>query len=422
MQVDLTDYENQIQPSYRSILWDKTRELMFCGGAGAGKSYSIAQKVIYRCISEPNTTHLVCRKTARSNRISTHPLICGIMDRYGLTSLYSTNKTDLTIVFHEPINSIIYFVGLDDVEKLKSIVDLTSIWVEEASEITEDDYRQLQLRLRGGVGDYHQLISSTNPVGGKRHWIYRHFFQRDPGPNTKVLLSNVYHNQYADESYIDALEAIKRENPTLGKIYLDGDFADMVGQIFEYDTFPHYNPFLYKYPHYIGLDFGYNDPTAVVSVRVDNVTKSIYCNELLYESNYTNQDVIQFLLNHPLTKKKDLDIICDSAEPARIEELRRAGLKAIPAIKGAHSVLQSIYLLQNYKINVYEDSHNLIGELSSYCWQVKDGLPIDQPIGYNDHLIAGIRYVMYTKYGMKYINPNSPPLIDVGNIYGSPID
>ena len=43
------------------------------------------------------------------------------------------NKGDLWIGF--PNGSEILFAGLDDVEKLKSIYDITGIWIEEASEL-----------------------------------------------------------------------------------------------------------------------------------------------------------------------------------------------------------------------------------------------------------------------------------------------
>ena len=45
-------------------------------------------------------------------------------------------------------DSMIIFCGLDDVEKLKSIYNITGIWVEEPSELLESDFNQLDIRLR----------------------------------------------------------------------------------------------------------------------------------------------------------------------------------------------------------------------------------------------------------------------------------
>ena len=50
------------------------------------------------------------------------------------------NQTDMRMTF--PNGSEILFAGLDDVEKLKSIYNITGIWIEEASEVTEADYNQ----------------------------------------------------------------------------------------------------------------------------------------------------------------------------------------------------------------------------------------------------------------------------------------
>lgn len=56
------------------------------------------------------------------------------------------NKTTQKIEL--PNGSIFLYAGLDDVEKLKSIAGITDIIIEEATEITAEDYNQLDLRLR----------------------------------------------------------------------------------------------------------------------------------------------------------------------------------------------------------------------------------------------------------------------------------
>ena len=80
-------------------------------------------------------------------------------------------------------NSVI-FKGLDDTEKLKSITfpkgELTDIWVEEASEVREEDFNQLDVRLRG-KGTHKQMVLTFNPVS-VLHWLKRRFFDRQDPP------------------------------------------------------------------------------------------------------------------------------------------------------------------------------------------------------------------------------------------------
>ncbi len=66
--------------------------------------------------------------------------------------------------------AIIDFLGLDDREKLKSIEGITSIWIEEATELTKEDFLQVDLRLRGRTKSYKQIMLSFNPISSL-HWI-----------------------------------------------------------------------------------------------------------------------------------------------------------------------------------------------------------------------------------------------------------
>ena len=58
----------------------------------------------------------------------------------------NVNKSDLNITL--PNGSSLIFKGLDDKEKIKSISGIDDIIIEEATELTLDDFTQLNLRLR----------------------------------------------------------------------------------------------------------------------------------------------------------------------------------------------------------------------------------------------------------------------------------
>ena len=141
-----------------------------------------------------------------------------------------------------------------------------------------------------------------------------------------------------------------------------------------------------------GIDWGYSDPSSLVSVH--KVGEDIYCKELLYLRNITIPDFIY--------KIKDLglnltdDFICDSANPQAIEELRRNGINAKPVKK--NSILHGIDLIKRNNFYVYYESQNLNNELQSYIWkQDKNGNNLDEPVDDSNHLIDGIRYVLEMK-------------------------
>ena len=66
------------------------------------------------------------------------------------------------------------FTGMDDPEKLKSIEGVTGVWMEEATEFTQEDFEQLDLRLRGVTAYHKQITLTLNPIS-EQHWIKQVF-------------------------------------------------------------------------------------------------------------------------------------------------------------------------------------------------------------------------------------------------------
>lgn len=164
-------------PRFYPYLRDRThRYLLFYGGAGSGKSVFAAQRFVYRLLTLPLCNVLVVRAVAATNRDSTFALFRQVIGKWGLDGLFSCKESDMRIVCANG-NSVI-FKGLDDTEKLKSITfpkgELTDIWVEEASEIAEEDFNQLDVRLRG-KGTHKQIVLTFNPVS-VLHWLKGRFF------------------------------------------------------------------------------------------------------------------------------------------------------------------------------------------------------------------------------------------------------
>lgn len=135
---------------YLPYIDNKDRYLIFYGGGSSGKSYFIAQRYLYQCLSRKMNL-LVVRQTGKSNRDSTFALLVQVIKDWNLSPLFSINKSNLRIKCDNG-NEII-FLGLDDTEKIKSTTfengELTDIWVEEATETKEEDIQQLKIRMRG---------------------------------------------------------------------------------------------------------------------------------------------------------------------------------------------------------------------------------------------------------------------------------
>ena len=183
----------------------QSRYLVLKGGGGSGKSIFAGQKILERVTSEPGHRWLVCRKVGRTIRESCWQQLIGQIRSDYPDSGYSINKSDMSITFGN--GSVILFSGLDDVEKLKSIYNITGIWIEEASEVTEADFNQLDIRLRGATRYYKQIIITFNPIS-ITHWLKKRFWDRVEERAT-VHESTYKDNRFLDAEAIRVLEAFK---------------------------------------------------------------------------------------------------------------------------------------------------------------------------------------------------------------------
>lgn len=201
---------------FMPLFADTSRYLVLKGGAGSGKSYFAARKVIERCIAESGHRWLVVRKTKESIRDSCYNLLLMTLDKHYAHEVWSKTQTPMTIRFNN--GSEIIFCGLNDVEHLKSINAVTGIWAEEASEMVEDDFLQLDIRMRGEpAGGYFQIILSFNPISVV-HWLKKRFFDRYDA-NVIVSESTYKDNRFIDEQYKKLLEGYKDIDPYFYMVY-----------------------------------------------------------------------------------------------------------------------------------------------------------------------------------------------------------
>jgi len=373
------------------MLKNHSRYLVLYGGAGSGKSNFTAQKIILRMILQYNHKFLVVRKTEKSIRESARADLIDAIVSMGLDSLfsYSTSPTgEMTIVC--PNNNKILFRGIDQREKIKSIKGITSGWVEEASELSLDDFTQLDLRIRGSdLENYVQWILSFNPISAT-HWLKERFFDT-PDPLAEVLHTTYLDNEYLDDNYIKILNALKQTNLSYYNIYALGKWGVLKGRIYEKYTIIDEMPKDSEI-HRWGLDFGFNHPMALVEVRITG--DDLYLDEIFYKSNYTTSEMIREVKQtHPHIQK--IRGRADSAEPDRIKELNNSGFMTTKAIK---NVVAGIDKVKSYNIHVTRRSQNIINEFDLYSWKL-DGAdkPLDEPVKLNDDAMDSIRYAVFTE-------------------------
>ena len=378
-----------ILPVYWPYVRDyQTRFNVFYGGAGSGKSHFVMQKVLIKCLGSKRKL-LIVRKVGNTLKDSVWAMCLKLL--YQMPQVIkSINKSDFTIELIS--GSVILFKGFDDPEKIKSIEGITDIVVEEASELTEDDFDQLNLRLRASSGML-QIHMMFNPVS-KANWVYKRFFENGTPEDTVIVHTTYKDNPHLPKEYIDSLLRLERTNSAYFKIYVLGTFATLDKLVFPVKTVRLISEDETKdLPFWIGMDFGYtNDPTAITWGYMDQENKKLFITGEYDKKGMTNDVIATTITSLGFAKER---IVADSAEPKSIAELRRLGITRITAaVKGPDSVKNGIDRLQRFDIIIDERCEHTIEEFDNYTWikDKKTGEFINQPIDTFNHHIDSIRY------------------------------
>lgn len=393
-----------VNNAYFNYLKDDTRVQIFFGGASSGKSYFIAQRIVADTVQGRNT--LVLRNVARTLRGSCWNEIVKAISKVPYKEWFTISKTEMIITATNN-GAQILFAGLDDVEKIKSITPangvLTDIWIEEATETSYDDYKQLEKRLRGQSIHPKRITLSFNPVY-KEHWIYREFFKdwdesatEYKGDGLSILKTTYKDNRFLTADDIYALE--NEQDEYYRQVYSLGNWGTLGDVIFRNWSTQDLSGFNTDKPLF-GLDFGFSsDPAAGIKVHYDRAGKKIYILDELWEKGLTNSQLADTLKpwvgQHYIT--------CDSAEPKSIKELQNYGVRAVGAKKGPDSVIHGIQWLQGHELIVDVRCQRMKNELQLYQWRKdKEGQSMRVPEDRNNHLIDALRYCLEHESTARY--------------------
>lgn len=384
--IQITIKKRIFNDAYYPYLKDYSHKYeVYYGGAGSGKSYFVAQKLIIKALLQKRVV-LVIRKTLVSQRKSCWKLILKVLSDFKIKSYCDIRKSDMEIEL--PNGSVFYFLGLDDPEKIKSIVDIGDVWCEESTELLEEDFDQLVLRARAVVPN-RQFFLSFNPVS-KANWVYKRWFIGEPEEDTLVLKTTYKDNKFLDADYIASLENMIKTNPTYYRIYALGEFCTLDRLVYNNWRIEDFDYKEIKGDLLIGLDFGFSvDTTAIVASIIQD--SKLFVFREYGDTGLTNDKIADVIKNLGFSKST---IIADSAEPKSIEEIRKQGVsKIIPSVKGPDSIIHGINQLQQLEIIVHPSCRQTITEFENYSWQKnKDGEYINKPIDTFNHYLDALRY------------------------------
>lgn len=389
---------------YKKFWNFKGRYNVIKGSRASKKSKTTALRWIYLMMKYDKSNLLVIRKTYRTLKDSCWTDLKWATRRLEVENLWSFKESPLEATYL-PTGQKILFRGLDDPLKVTSItVDygyLCWAWLEEAFEVnSEADFDTLDESIRGELPPnlWKQWVISFNPWN-ERHWLKKKFFDVS-NPDILAQTTNYTCNEWLDEADKRLFENMKINNPRRYNVAGLGNWGITEGLVYDnvHNDYRFELTDMVNYKTVCGMDFGYtNDPTAFFIGFLDEKNKALYIWDELYEKGLTNRMIYDRLVSMGYGKES---IVCDSAEPKSIAELRGYGLRAKAAVKGKDSISHGIQYIQGLTIYIHPRCVNFITEIQNYTFDKdKFGNAINQPIDDFNHLMDAMRYAL-EKYAM----------------------
>lgn len=364
--------------NWNAFLDKNIRFIINQGGSRSSKTYSINQLLIVYCLCNSNKIVSIIRKTFPSLRGSAMRDFFEILDGLGLYKIESHNKTENIYRFDN--GSLIEFFSADDQQKLRGR-KRDICFVNEANEISYEEFNQLNMRTTD------KLIFDFNPSEAS-HWLYELISR-----NGSILIHSTYKdNTFLSPSLISEIENLINYDENYYRIYALGERGLGKSTIYThwkyYDIIPETKEKIYA------IDFGYNHPTAMVECNF--IENEVYIKEIIYQTGLTVSDLITRLID--LGIDNQTEIICDSARPEIIEDLKRKGYNTKPANKNVKEGIDSVKTISLF---IHKESINLLKELTYYKWKMNGETILDEPVKVLDDLVDAMRYGIHW-YKLKY--------------------
>lgn len=407
MRVNLTDV---ISPAFyelhHQVRSGEIGEALLKGGRGSGKSSNVSVEIILQLLAHPKC-HAVCmRKIKGTLRTSVYAQMRWAISALELDAYFSCSVSPMQIVY-KPTGQTIYFFGLDDPGKLKSIKVpfgyIGVLWFEELDQYDgEEEIRNVeQSVLRGG--DWFFVFKSFNPPASPRNWANRYAREEKAGKAVHHSTYLTTPRKWLGDRFLEEAEHLKKTNETAYRHEYLGEVVGSGAAVFENVRAEKLTAARIKSFDrvYRGVDWGYYpDPFAYNEVHFDKARNTLYIFGEITARRLGNADTAAKIKARRRTEL----ITADSAEPKSIADYKAHGLPCVGAKKGPGSVEHGMKWLQSLSAIVIDPERcpDTLKEFLEYEYdRDKSGEIID---GYPDmcnHHIDAVRYALEAVSGRR---------------------
>lgn len=391
---------------------DRSPEVLIEGPAGTGKSRAVLEKIHLAGLKYPGARFLMARKTRVSLNTSGRVTF---EQRVKIPAVaWEASKNQYLF----PTGSVLVVGGMDNASRILS-TEYDIIYVQEATELDQEDWETLMTRLRNYVLPYQQIIGDCNP-GSETHWLLKRHqaghLQRLYSKHTdNPMLFDMVKKEWTKAGLDYIAKLAKLTGHTKARLF-EGRWASATGVVY-----PEYDPAVHlidrfeippDWKRFLTIDFGFVHPFVCQWWAVSPDDTMYMYKEIFYTERTVRQHSEK--ITEECAKDEPAGVIplaiCDHDAEDRAT-LRENGIKTKPAEKSVTLGIENTkFRLTEGKIkfmrgSLVETDSRLeeaglptctVEELGGYKWDTRK----EQPVKLHDDGMDAARYgVMYADNG-----------------------
>lgn len=400
-------------------------EVLISGPAGTGKTRACLEKLHTVALLNAGMRGLMVRKTAAS--LAASGLVTWrrdvIAEQDAAVWFYGGSAAE-PAQYRYANGSVVVIGGMDKASKVMS-TEYDLIYVQEATELSEDDWEALTTRLRSGVVSFQQLLADCNPAQDS-HWLKA----RCDAGRTVMLRSRHEDNPvlYDDEGAVtlfggEYMATLDRLTGIRYQRLRKGEWSSAEGVVFEeWDSAVHLvDRFAVPddWTRWWSVDFGFTNP-FVCQHWAEDPDGRLYLYREFYMTGRTVDDHARSILdvvapNGAWSEPRPRGIVCDHDAEGREVLRRELGLSTTGADKRVSAGLEAVmrrlkdpgdgkrrlYLMRDSTVErdqtlaAANRPTSTADEFPSYVWDQKQGAaPKEAPVKADDHGLDALRYLV----------------------------
>lgn len=388
------------------------------GGRGSAKSSFVSLEVVDGIMNDPTANGIVFRRYANTLRESVFSQVSWAIDALGVAHLWRGSVSPMVYTFI-PTGQQIFFRGLDDASKLKSIKPRNGtfkfVWFEEFSELNGGNQVRsvLQSVVRGG-NDF-RIFNSFNPPLSVNSWANKYILIPDERAVVFRTDYTMIPAEWLGEAFVLEAERLREINEQAFRHEYMGEAVGSGGAVFPNVEAREITDAEIEQMQYFfcGIDWGFSvDPFAFIRCSYDRRTQTVYILDEIVKRGCSNTEIADMIkakgydkaspaeyynsvFGNEVYRERQL-VICDAAEPKSIADLRRQDIKALECKKYPGSVNYGIRWLQSKHIIIDpRRTPHAFKEFTEYEYeQTRDGEFLASVPDKDNHCIDSLRYAL----------------------------